>query len=217
MFFLELERFGWNWLTASFLCISAITTLQYFAFTGQARKIWSCRSAEATSITQNTFRTFVTIASIWYGLISHNLTITYTGGLSVPGLFIMWGLWKFGSPTKRDKFTLVACTVGILLFLTPINPAWIFSGFMMVGLLPILDQIYVLYKSKVRGVNHGGMLLTFVVKNAALLLFAFEAQEKVYKIFIPIYLAVTLWQFLLWLSYGKETETKLVNAITAAD
>ncbi len=208
MYFIELERFGWNWLTASFLCVSVITTWQFFAFAAQANKIWDLESAEAISITQNTFRCFGTIASIWYGLVTANLTILYTGGLTIPGLYIMRGLWKYGSPKKRDKITLIVCTVGILLFLLPIDPAWVFSGFMVVGLIPIIDQIWVLYKAGVRGVNHGGMLLTFVMKNVFLTVFAYQAGEKVYKIVIPVYLAVTFWQFMLWLSYGKETETK---------
>ena len=217
MYFIELERFGWNWLTVSFLCISAITTWQYFAFAGQAAKIWDSESAEAASITQNTFRCFTTAASIVYGLMSHNLVITYTGGLTIPGLFIMWGLWKFGTPVKKDQIALIVCIIGMLLFLVPINPAWVFAGFMVVGLLPLFDQVHVLLKTKVRGVLHGGMLLTFVVKNVALTVFSFAAQEKVYMIFVPYYLAVTVWQYVLWWKYGAETETKLPRNIETAD
>lgn len=203
MYFIELNEFGWNWLTASFICLTIITAWQYRSFTLQAIKIWEERNAENISISLVTSLFFITVASLWYGLTEERLVIAFTGGLALPGFFLTLGAWKFGGPTNLDKFVFGICFAGVLLFLLPIDAKSVFLGFAVGGTAPVADQIRKLYQAKTRGKLKGEFLLTLVVKNVWLNIYAFAVNEPVYMLLAPVYFGLTVWQLLLWWQYGN--------------
>jgi hypothetical protein len=206
MHFIEFERFGWNWLTLSFISLFIVTSWQYRGYTLQASRIWKMKSVQSLSIIMATSLFFVMAAILWYGIVTRSFTLVYTGGLCVPSLFIMLGAWKFGRPNGKDILCLAFCTGGLMLYSFPINPAWILMGYSLGSVLPLTAQLFKLYKVKARGVLHGEWLATSVIKNVLLNIFAFTAQDLVYMVMSPIFLTLTVWLTILWLRYGNRTE-----------
>ncbi len=204
MYFTELQEFGWNWLSASFVVLIAITTWQYRAFFLQTRNIWRERSAKSVSITMATGLFFISIGTLWYGFQAHLLVAAYTGGLAILSFLIMLGAWKFGRPGIAS-YTVLACGCAwSLLMFTSMEPKFVFSGFTIGLIVPIVAQVREIYKTRSRGVLHIEWLAVALVKNVFLNIFAFASGDIVYRIFSPIFLALSVWQFVLWLRF-KET------------
>ena len=199
MFFVELNGFGLNWLTASSAVILAITTWQYRATIGQARKIWTKRSAESVSITAAVALFFITAASLYYGIATRSLVISYTGGLCIPAFFVMWGAWTFGSPAHRERVIFAAGVTSMLAY-SVFPVAWVFTAFAIATTLPLCAQLRELYKTGKRGVVHGELLATYVTKNPAIAVFAFVAYEPVYMIFGPVWLGLSIWLLAKWIN-----------------
>jgi uncharacterized protein with PQ loop repeat len=203
MFFYELDEFGWNWLTFSSTLLFAITVWQYRAQFLQAAKIWEKESAESVSLTANTYLFFTLLSSLIYGILTQKLVIAFTGGTAVLVGAIMVGAWRFGTPTWIDVATGCAGLVGISLFLV-LEPELVFFGFSLTVLIPVVHQLVILYKKgATRGVLQGELLLLYVVKNLLLMMFAFIVVEPVYIWLTPVWLVLSSWVYLRWLSRPK--------------
>ncbi len=198
MFFTELNEFGWNWLTASSAVLIAITVWQYRANTRQAIKIWTTRSAESVSITAAASVFFIVVASLYYGLTTRSLVISFTGGLCIPTFFLVWGAWRYGEPNRQDRIVVACGVAGMLAYLLPVAPAWVFSAFAIATTIPLCDQLRKLYETGKRGVVKGELLATYVTKNVFLTIFAFAASEPVYTLFTPIWLVLSIWLLAKW-------------------
>lgn len=207
MHFTELEQFGWNWLTASFLVVSLITTWQYRAYFLQAREVWTKKSTESLSVSMATALGFITTATLWYGIEAQKLTIAYTGGICIFGIALAIGAWRFGRPRRIDYAVLLVCSGWSFLVFTDLNAAFVYSGFSAGILIPLLLQVREMYQTKSRGVLHLEWLLTNLVKNAFLNVFAYTSGDIVYIIFSPILFAISIWQMVLWMRYGKSQAT----------
>lgn len=212
MHFAEFAGFGLNWLTASFLVVSAITLWQYRAFTLQAMKMWRERSAQSLSVTMATAVFFISVATLWYGLAVHEFTIAFTGGLSVPSAFIALGAWKFGTPSVGDRIYLGITVAWSTLMLSSIEPGIVYAGFGFGMFVPIGLQIRELYATRDRGVLHPEWLAVALVKNLFLVVYGFAANDLVYMWFSPVFLVLSAWQMWLWWSFGP-TATKRQVAV----
>jgi hypothetical protein len=113
------------------------------------------------------------------------------------------GAWRFGTPTWIDVATGCAGLVGISLFLV-LEPELVFFGFSLTVLIPVVHQLVILYKKgATRGVLQGELLLLYVVKNLLLMMFAFIVVEPVYIWLTPVWLVLSSWVYLRWLSRPK--------------
>lgn len=201
MYFIELERFGWNWLTVSSSTLFIVTSLQYRGHAVQAKRIWGRKSAESFSTVAATSLFFVFLAIFWYGLHAHSLVFTFTGGLAIPALFIMLGTWKYGRFGPKEGIATTVFAGAFLLYLTPINPGWILSGFSTGSMIPLLAQIREMYRTRTRGVVHGEWLLTTLIKNVFLVIFSFTAVDPFYMVLSPIYFGLTIWMSIIWIRH----------------
>ncbi len=200
MFFYELEEFGWNWLTLSSLVVVTITTLQYYTSVQQAHSVWYYKSARAVSIGSTTILAYVYAAALIYGLITKSFVITYTGGLVFPTLVIAAGAWKFRAAHWRDGIFLVGGCVGLWMYTQPVDPQQIFFWFNMAVSALLVEQLWILYLDKSRGVQSGNMLVAYLIKNFALMTFSLVGNEPVYQYFTPFWFLMSVWAFIKWQS-----------------
>jgi hypothetical protein len=207
VFFREFAALGANYFTLSFIILIVLSLWQTYAYVKQAAEIWEAESALSVNLTFSIGVFFILCAFAWYGLTyAKSLVITISGLTVIPAFFIMTGAWKYGKVTGIDRTVLAIGFVSLSTFATPIDPKVIFLGFALAVTLPLVVQIQELYKTGVRGVLRGLLLVTFVVKNFFYTVFAYTLPdgEPVLMYAAPFWFGLSVW--LLWKWYVCSTE-----------
>ncbi len=198
--FIELQGFGWNWLTASSVVIITLNLWQFAAYTKQGTAIWREQSTEAMSITFTIMVASILAGTLWYGILINSLSLILAGCSFVPGIVLVAGAFRYGQPASKDKVLLAIGIIAPFSFSLPINPAYVFAMFAAATIVPLVSQLLAFYRANNRGVARGELLFTYVIKNTAFLVFGLAIQDWVLIIGGAIWFFLAIWLFAKWYS-----------------
>lgn len=115
--FTEIQNFGWNLITASFLATLAFTTAQGYALYQQNRKILQHRSGKSTSFVFFSYYTFSALAVSIYGWYKHSLALSINGLLGFIALAIIINLLRFKNISGPERLLGLGAAIVIPLII----------------------------------------------------------------------------------------------------
>lgn len=152
--FSEIQNFGFNSLTLSFIATLFFTFFQAFALIMQNKKIIKNKSGESVSFVFFSYYGFSALAVIIYGFYKSSLALTINGLLGFIALTIAFNLLKFKKIELREKIIgIISVSILPLIILIPQKD----SLFLIFGLIvqwSLLTQVIELFKNKNTGSVH---------------------------------------------------------------
>lgn len=198
--FTEIQNFGWNLITASFLATLVFTTAQGYALYRQNRKILQHRSGKSTSFVFFSYYTFSALAVSIYGWYKHSLALSINGLLGFIALAIIINLLRFKNISGFERLLGLGAAIVIPLIIVVPQKDALFLIFGIIVILTISAQILEIWKNKSSGSVHPGQAVVSIFSSLFWLSYALIVNIWPLKIINSIGLA--LWLILLG-SYFK--------------
>ncbi len=150
---IELQNFGRNVETLSFLLTMAIMCIITWGLIHQTQKIWRNRSGESISTTWIIVFQFMFASFVVYGVEKNSLALIIQGCVRVPLVsIILLGLWKFKGFTNRQMAIFIILFGGIIYMPFSNHKAFIFLLYSYLGVASAMLQTWELWKTKHTGV-----------------------------------------------------------------
>lgn len=201
---LEIQKWGWNAVTISFVGTIFFTFLESWGLWQQNKAIWKSQSGEAVSV-------------IWFSYAAALFSIIFVYSLSISsialfinGLFILGthipiliGLWKFKGFRTIEKILAGLFLLSIIAMTVLPDKDWFFLLFSFVGIgFTAMQPIEILFK-KSSGVVEIKLLAVIFTSTSFWVIYAFAVNDWVLKIICPSYLIIFGATILLWFKYRK--------------
>lgn len=174
--FKELENFGVNALTFTFVATVVFTVLQIHTMWKQNKKIVKSRSGESVSFIFFAYYTFAALAVIIYGLYEHSLALTINGFVGFATLVIIINLLRLQVISLMEKIIGLSSIIilPLIIFLPQRDLLFLIVGSIVNGVL--LVQVIKIWKNKNSGSVHSGPTIVAIFSNSFWLSYAFVAN-----------------------------------------
>lgn len=206
--FVELENFGVNLLTVTFVVTLFFTALQSFALFKQNQKIVKNSSGKSVSFIFFSYYGFAAMAVIIYGLFERSLALFINGFMGFIALAIVINILRFEKISKRKKiFGLGSVVVIPLIIILPQKD----SLFLIVGMiinLTLFLQILEIWKNKSSGSVHPGPALVSTFSNFFWL--SYSVVADIWPMQIINSFGLALWIFML-ITYYQHQPKKILS------
>jgi len=150
---IELQNFGWNILTVSFIATLCFSFWAAWGLYDQVTKIWKNRSGKPASNVWFIYMSGLFAVGAVYGVSIGSIAVTFSciarGPLHIP---ILIGLHRFKGFTRLEWVLLFSlmCVVLVMIFL-PMK-GWFFLAISIIGLIPTLKLPWEIWREKTSGV-----------------------------------------------------------------
>ncbi|MEX1064217.1 MAG: hypothetical protein WD898_00290 [Candidatus Paceibacterota bacterium] len=202
---IELNNFGWNSMTLSFLGTLFFSFWTAWAAFGQNKLIWRNRSGKAVSSTTIFYGLCLQTAAVIYGYDIHSLAVLVGGLIRIPLLTMtIIGLGRFKGFSKKEKFMFslsLSLLVGML-FLS--SKGKMFMVFAFGSVLAYSCQLFELWLSDTTGVIDIRVVLVALCSSIFWMVYGISIDDVVIKIVSPCFLAISCLIIVLWFRKPKE-------------
>ncbi len=202
---IELDNFGYNLITLSFLGTLFFSFWSAWAASCQNRLIWRNRSGKAVSSTAIFYYLCLQIAVSIYGWNIHSLAILVGGLARMPFLvMIIIGLSKFKGFNKKEKamFTFsLSLLVGMILLS---GKDKVFMVFAFGSILAYIFQVLELWMSDTSGVIDIRVAVVALCSSTFWMIYGFSIGDWVIKTISPCFLTINCLFIILWIKKPKE-------------
>lgn len=201
--FIEIEAFGINILSLSFVATLLFTLFQGIAFIKQNKKILKTKSSKSVSFSFYSFFGFSALAVTIYGLYNQSLALSINGLLGFISLVIAINIIKFRKLAKGELRIGLISAIAIPLMIIVPQKDFIFLGLGLIIAKTLMMQILEIWKNKSSGAYHSGQIFVSITSCSFWLIYSIIV--KIWPMMIINTLFLLLW-FLLLFSYFKFKE-----------
>lgn len=199
--FTELQNFGVNALTFTFIATVIFTVLQIQALWKQNEKIVKSRSGESVSFIFFAYYSFAALAVIIYGLYEHSLALTINGFVGFITLAIIINLLRLQVISLMEKIIGLSSIIilPLIIFLPQRDLLFLIVGSIVNGVL--LIQVIKIWQNKSSGSIHSGPTIVAIFSNSFWLSYAFAANIWPMKIINSVGLLLWLALLIVYLKF----------------
>lgn len=198
--FLEIDGFGINILSLTFVVTLISTAFQAIAFIKQNKKILKTRSSKSVSFSFYSFFGFSALAITIYGLHNQSLALSINGLLGFLSLAIAVNIFKFRKLTEKEISTGLFSTIAVPLMIIAPEKDYVFLGLGLIIGVTLMIQIWEIWKNKSSGAYHSGQIFVSITSCSFWLIYSIIVI--IYPMIITNSLFLFLWILLLF-SYLK--------------
>ena len=198
--FVELQNFGFNMLTLTFLATLIFTVSQGIALIRQNKTIVKNRSGHSVNFIFFSYYGFSAIAVIIYGLGKNSLALTINGFLGFIALAIIVNLLRFKPISLKEKIVGLGSAIVLPLIIFVPQRDLLFLIFGSIIGLTLLAQILEIWRNKSSGSVHPDQIIVSVISGVFWLIYAIILD--IWPMEIINTLGLMLWAF-LYFSYWK--------------
>jgi len=147
--FVEIQNFGFNVLTISFLGTVLLTLLQMKSMYEQGKTIWEKRKGESVSVLQFSYFAAYLFAIFPYGIAQQSVALIFNAFLGMFCFYVMVGLWRYkrGVPWYEWVFAFsFFLMIPLMIFLDSDGREFLFSALLFGILVFSTCQLYELMK-----------------------------------------------------------------------
>ncbi len=198
--FVELQNFGFNMLTLTFLATLIFTISQGIALIRQNKMIVKNRSGESVNFIFFSYYGFSALAVIIYGLGKNSLALTINGFLGFIALAIIVNLLRFKPISLKEKIVGLGSAIVLPLIIFVPQRDLLFLIFGSIIGLTLLAQILEIWRNKSSGSVHPDQIIVSVISGVFWLIYAIILD--IWPMEIINSLGLILW-VLLYFSYWK--------------
>ena len=198
--FVELQNFGFNMLTLTFLATLIFTVSQGIALIRQNKTIVKNRSGHSVNFIFFSYYGFSAIAVIIYGLGKNSLALTINGFLGFIALAIIVNLLRFKPISLKEKIVGLGSAIVLPLIIFVPQRDLLFLIFGSIIGLTLLVQILEIWRNKSSGSVHPDQIIVSVISAVFWLIYAIILD--IWPMEIINSLGLILW-VLLYFSYWK--------------
>lgn len=203
--FAELNGFGLNMLSVSFVATMIFTLLQATAFLKQNRRILKTKSGKSVSFSFYSYFGFSALAITIYGLTNQSLALSINGLLGIISLIISFNLIRFKKITRKEKILGIISLFALPLMIFSPNRDVIFLGLGLIIGITIGMQIIEIWKNKSSGAYHPTQIFVSIISCSFWLIYSIIM--KIWAMQTTNTLFLTLF-FILLFSYFKFKKNK---------
>jgi len=183
MKFIELQNFGWNYLTIIAVMTMLLTVFQAYGISCQSQKIWRTKSGESLSATLFFMYCFYFIAFFFYGLSKNSLAMTFNALLAIPYVPVVVGLIKFKKLTLAEKISLPLSMAIVPLMIITTEKDALLSVLFIISLGILAMQPIEMLKTKTRGAVDIKFIFIFSITSVFWLIYATTIHNPVLTFF----------------------------------
>ncbi|MFA4942059.1 MAG: SemiSWEET family transporter [Patescibacteria group bacterium] len=207
--FTEIQNWGVNILTLTFVATLFFTSLQGYTLIKQIGKITRNKSGKSVSFVFFSIYTSSALAITIFGLYKSSLALTINGLLGFISLIILIKLFQFKKIERKEKILGLISTLTIPLVIIVPQKDILYLILGLVVLATIISQIVEIWKNRSSGSVYPGQTIVSIFSSLFWLIYALTANIWPMKIINSI--SFILWIALL-LSYLKFREPKDSNS-----
>jgi len=206
---------GWNIKTLFSALIILITIGQAWSLNEQAKTIKIKESGRSASLFMFTASVFFFITATIYGFKIHNLIVAATATvlcyMHIPPVL---NLLKYKKMSKLEHFGTSLFIIGtIATFIASEKEVGIIYSFVsFMTAIPLMHQMYTLWKEKNPGVLEPKMLITFIFTSSIWLVYAFVLDAGALKFSGVLFTSIRFSMFFLWYYYKTKAAAEISRA-----
>ncbi|RJQ28736.1 hypothetical protein C4565_03185 [Candidatus Parcubacteria bacterium] len=206
--FVEIQSFGLNLLTISFLGTVLLTLLQMKSMYEQGKTIWDKRNGESVSVLQFSYFAAYLFAIFPYGIAQQSIALIFNALLGMFCFYVMVGLWKYKHGVPWYEWTLsfsFFLMIPLMIFLDSDGREFLFSALLFGILLFSACQLYELVREGKAGNIAINVQKMFMASNTFWFFYSLLIGNIPLMIFNPIAFVIN-WQIIrLAKKYSRAT------------
>lgn len=210
--FKEIHGWGWNGLTASFLCTVAFTFVQAYGLLLQIIRIYRERSASSVAVPMMWYLCFYFVAFGVYGFHERSIAMLFNSLLSFLHVPVLVGIVKYRGMT-RAQWVFAACSllpIVAMIFLEQKDVVF-FVGF-LVAIVLIAEQPFEIWRQRAVGAVEVRTYNAYIVSTTCWLVYGVVVGDWVIMVLNPVLLIIFMLTIWLCRLHGKPTtERKVVK------
>jgi len=167
----EVRNFGFNMITVSVILTVILSSYQMWGVTQQIKTIKRRRSTESIFAPLFIFGFFYLVTTIFYGLYSSKLAITYNGFNAFFFLALLITIGRWGKINRLDILAVIlfSSMIPVMVFIPDKKTAYMSCSSVM--LLGLLAQLILLAIRKKRGSLEPKLMRVYIVTNSSWLIY----------------------------------------------
>ncbi|MHB8903867.1 MAG: SemiSWEET family transporter [Patescibacteria group bacterium] len=198
--FVEIQNFGFNMLTITFLATLVFTVSQGVALIRQNKTIVKNRSGKSVNFIFFSYYGFSALAVIIYGLDRNSLALTINGFLGFIALAIIFNLLRFKPIKLKEKIVGFSSAIVLPLIIFVPQRDLLFLIFGSIIGVTVIAQIMEIWKNQSSGSVHPDQIIVSVI--SALFWLGYAIILNIWPMEIVNSIGLILWA-LLYFSYWK--------------
>jgi len=200
----DFSFFGWNIKTFFSVLIIIVTCFQAWGLDKQTKTIKRKESGRSASLFMFAASVFFFITAMIYGFKIHNAIVAATAALlcymHIPPLLNLLKYKKMGTLERIGTVLFIIGTAATFIA-SEKKVGIIYSIVSFMTALPLMHQIYTLWKEKNPGVLEPKMLITFMFTSSVWLAYAFVLDAGALKFSGVLFTSLRFIMFFLWYYY----------------
>jgi len=204
---LEIQNWGYNLLTLSFIATVFFTVLQAWGLWKQNRKIRRERSGTSVSVISFGYFGSYFFALLAYGVHLKSIAIVFNGLLGCLYIATLVELWKRKSFTRAEKILLSIFPFMILLMVATTHKDALLSLLLGGILISATREVWELRREKSAGAIEPRRILVFMATGVFWFLYALKIRNPVLAVFHPVFFVILTYHLILWYKKSKESGT----------
>jgi len=196
--FVEVQKFGINFLTLSFLGTIVFTLFQMISIFRQGRVVWGKKNGESVSVLQFGYFAGYLFALFPYGIMQGSLALIFNSLLGIFCFYVTLGLWNYKKCVPKYEWALVFLFLMLTAFMFALSAAGkeiLFSGLLFGILLFSAHQLFEITKKKDAGNVSIGVQKAFMASNVFWFFYSLLIGNVPLAIFNPLAFVIN-WQII---------------------
>lgn len=197
--FVEIQNWGLNALTISFLMTIFFTFFQAYGFIKQGQKIWKKRSAKSLSPPFFFLLFFWFIAFIIYGFNKNSLAMIINGLLFIPCISVVAGIINFKRLTIFEFLSFIMAASVIPIMIVVKNKEIFVFVVMMISLAVLLGQLVVMVRAKSRGSVEIKFAIVFLTTAVFWFIYSYSIGDWALEVFNSV--SIIIYSLIIYFYY----------------
>ena len=201
---MEIDLFGWNAVTVSFLGTILFMFIRAWGYWHQVRKIWTRRSGLSVPVTNYTYMTIAAAAVCIYGWRISSLALMINGLVTI--LFrvpVVVGLWRFKGFGRWEKILSAGFLAALVVLVALPMPPQILMVFTAGGIFVALLQPYEIWRNRDAGAVEIRLLIVGLGNSLFWLVYSFAIGDPVLRLLNPALTLIAAMNIALWFRYRR--------------
>ena len=208
---MELNHFGWNAMTVSFIATVILTMSRAWAVMHQNSNVWRERSGKSVPVSVYVSSLFSLIATLIYGISESKVALIINGGTLFPlHIPILIGLWRYKGLALREKALAVVMIAMIGLMLVSPSKGGFYLVLAGTSVLMFIEQPWLIWANQSRGVVSIKFLSVSLISSCFWTMYSFAVNDLPLKIICISFFFIALVAVLLWLRYNEDELKRVV-------
>lgn len=196
--FIEVQNFGFNLLTLSFLGTIVLTLLQMKSMFEQGRVVWDKENGESVSVLQFAYFAAYLFTILPYGIAQGSIALIFNSLLGIFCFYITVGLWRYKKGVPWYEWTIAILffvMIPLMIFVDLAGKEFLFSALLFGILIFSGCQLYELIQTKKAGNIAISVQKMFMASNTFWFFYSLLIGNIPLAIFNPIAFVIN-WQII---------------------